>query len=949
MYARLWWKDARQLWPIWVFLAVAAVVGQWLALRFWSSISQHTALVLLATVWASFYAIAAGAAAFAGEREAGTLRLLDIMPVERRVAWTGKVSFALGTTLILLGSLLAMAALGTKHGTSLSSAQLLPLRDVASLAVTVLEAMGWGLFWSAVLSSALSAAVVAIFCAGISWVLVLAHVDTAVAQLTDTQRQFAVWRFGIALCAVAASYIFFSRSGLPRRFRISLRSPIVVAWTGFQRPPAVRLKLDSPCTIGLPQTAQSDVSRAETVDTLALGMSRPTRPFWLLEARALAWQTEREGWKTWLLLMVIGLLGSIPVLVDAGSLDATFMIFADIGIALAAGVSVCGLENQAGTQRLLNHHAARPGLVWLVKLAVWCLGLAVIWGPQVIWVAAMLPRLVPPQREAILSVFLVAPIGFAVAQLCGMAIRRGITALIAATVLTAALAIPLLTGVFTLMVPAWGLLVFPVAFLFVSWAWSRDWLQSRPAPGRWLRLGLLFVGAMSILSVGYAGYRVLSVPNVSLVAPPESWIRAASAMPPAERNAADLYREAGRLLNSQYASHPAEYLKQNSEPLALIRRAAVRPKCQFEVLGRITPTNAFDSTLMGRLAELVMLNTGECQKNGNLGGAWDDILLLFQMARHCGEGAEMSRSLTAWGIEREALGLAMVWAIAPEQTPERLHRALTAYRALPKLLQATDVVRAEAHRTERTLRLPGDRLRGEVLSVGNTGEPWWPLWVEVITQPWEIARARRVNRVLAAAYLQTAERDPFQRFVLPSSEFSMSELHYDRQSTPLANLLISNLGPYIIEASDRNEVGRRALMQVLAIRAWQLRHSGQFPDRLDMLVPEELAALPDDPYTGRQFGYIRSQGQTLPPLCDVLHGWLSSWTGLVVRSRLFQQTEESWKPTRGYWLLYSVRPDLHDDHGRGNESYTSNAFGADSQVKYDLVFAIPPLESAPAK
>ena len=34
MYARLWWKDARQFWPIWVFLAFAAAVVQGLLLYF---------------------------------------------------------------------------------------------------------------------------------------------------------------------------------------------------------------------------------------------------------------------------------------------------------------------------------------------------------------------------------------------------------------------------------------------------------------------------------------------------------------------------------------------------------------------------------------------------------------------------------------------------------------------------------------------------------------------------------------------------------------------------------------------------------------------------------------------------------------------------------------------------------------------------------------------------
>ena len=115
MYARLWWKDARQFWPIWVFLAFAAAVVQGLLLYYLGQDVRQGALGLSASICASLYAFATGAAAFAGERETGTLRLLDTLPVDRRVVWVGKVSFALVTTLALTLTLLAMAAMSTDH------------------------------------------------------------------------------------------------------------------------------------------------------------------------------------------------------------------------------------------------------------------------------------------------------------------------------------------------------------------------------------------------------------------------------------------------------------------------------------------------------------------------------------------------------------------------------------------------------------------------------------------------------------------------------------------------------------------------------------------------------------------------------------------------------------------------------------------------------------------
>jgi ABC-type transport system involved in multi-copper enzyme maturation permease subunit len=953
MYARLWWKDARQLWPIWAFLAVAAAIGQWLALKFWPSATQPMGLSLLALMWASFYAIASGAAAFAGEREADTLRLLDIMPVARPVTWTGKVSFALLTTIVLVCLLLAMAALGMSRRAAPHGATFLTFRDGVSLAVVVLEGLAWGLFWSALLSSALSAAVAAIFCTGVSWIVLLAKLDTALAELSDALRQLALWQSGIALVAMAASYLLFTWRGRPNRLRVALRSPVVVAWTGFRRPKPARPQLDLPDLFRLPR-APSAVSSDAPAGFSTASIRRPWFRTWFLAARALAWETVRESGKTWFLLGLCGLLGVLPSLLAGGpSVNSVeYVVFADIVIALAAGVRVFGVENRAGTQRFLNYHAAHPRLIYLIKVAVWCVGLAAIWGLQVIAVAT-LPQPVPSRDQLILLAGALAlPIvfTFSVAQLCGMVIRRGITALIAAMILTAGLAAPLVVGISTLIMPLWAPLVIAFALLAVSWTWSRDWVQSRPAPGRWLRLGLLLLGSLSSVFAAYASYRVLSVPSDSSIAVPQRWVEAARPMPAPERNAAELYREAGRRVIVRDPSKPAQLVKQNSEALELARHAAAQPECWFGVFDGLSAGNGLDAVLMDRLAELVVLDTSQQEQNGNLDAAWDDIVLLFGMARQLSEGTGGTRSLAAWSIERDALGLALAWTIAPKQTPERLHAALAAYRALPGMVQFGDVAQSEASLTEKILSLPTDDLRSRLIATQGD-ESWQAAWVDVITLPWEVARARRVARVFASAYSQTAAQQPFQRLVRSSDQRFLPEFNDALVTTPLAARLLVNMGPYI-ESSDRNEVGRRALVQVLALRAWQLRHDGRMPDRLDQLVPEELPSLPDDPYTGRAFGYIPSDGQAVPSLRDTLGEWLSYTAGSGARSTFSAREVRPWGAATGCWLLYSVGPDFRDNRGDANGRVAqqpdqhglynpSSVF--DPRLNYDIVFPIPPL------
>ena len=139
--------------------------------------------------------------------------------------------------------------------------------------------------------------------------------------------------------------------------------------------------------------------------------------------------------------------------------------------------------------------------------------------------------------------------------------------------------------------PAWGLLVLPVAFLVVTWAWSGDWLLDRPAPGRWVRLGLILAGTCD----GLRPDTPAGVPGASPT-PGRSRRRAPgpphrSRCPP-DRNAAELYREAGRRLKAwtvrQRASRDGgvdaasrSTSKQHPEIFDLIRRAAARPECRF--------------------------------------------------------------------------------------------------------------------------------------------------------------------------------------------------------------------------------------------------------------------------------------------------------------------------------------------------------------------------------
>jgi ABC-type transport system involved in multi-copper enzyme maturation permease subunit len=915
MYARLWWKDLRQFWPIWVFLAVGAAIVQALVLHFAGASAREGFFGNLAVLYASLYALAVGAAAFAGERETGTLRLLDNLPVDRSVVWFGKVSFALVTTLALWLVLLAMAALATdqwNQGGSLGGWY------IFGLALVVLVALGWGLFWSAILSNALTAAVTAICCTGLSAAVLITVLD--VVSLSHYPLPLAMlWQALLIVGTILASGLDFVRTIGWRRVRVELRSPIVVSRTGQTSPSRPQAQLQSPVAMVLaPRPAAGTPVALPTEHS-------PARPR-VVESRALAWQTMKEGGRTWCLLAAIGLVAPLLVYVRFGVLDLSIMMILSIGVALFAGANIFGLENRARTQRFLTHHGARPRLVWTVKLAIWSVGLTLIWGPLVL----LLNRgaIQGPVGRNIEAIALV-PLFFGIAQLCGMAIRRGITAVVIALVIGIALVIPLEALVVANMLSTLGILAVPVAILAISWAWSGDWLLERPAPGRWVRLGLLISAICAFLVAWYAGFRAWSIPDVGPIAPPAAWIEAQSKPLPDNQNAADLYREAvRRVVGPEKDSF--NFLERNRDVVDLIRKAAARPDCRLIEPQKLTLLTRSDIPAIHGLSLLVSLDVEERQRRGDLAGAWNNIETLFRMAHHLGQGGGAGFALSGVALERKALGLAVEWAIAPGQTSERLHAALAAFDALPKMPTAADAVRGEANIVENTLDLPVKELRDWINEsvLGSGPDPFQhainAIALDFVTTPWERVRARRVIRLVSNAAIADIAREPWQRLGSPTDGLRDPVVRYAENSTPQLMRWLIPYTPWHVAAADQNEVMRRALVQVLAIRSWQLRHGGKFPDRLSALVPDDLPSLPIDPYSGSPFGYMPSSGQ-------FVLSFEFATQGMRVGGPAMQPAPA------GSWLLYSVGPDGGDDGGMAyKESHQWNEL-------LDIVFAIPPI------
>jgi hypothetical protein len=147
------------------------------------------------------------------------------------------------------------------------------------------------------------------------------------------------------------------------------------------------------------------------------------------------WKDARQFWPIWVFLNLKPAVATLP----------EWDLQISVGVALVAGASVFGLENHTHTQRFLTHHGAQPGLVWMMKLAVWGVGVAAIWGPLILMakLTITMGNVGPAGRQQWYHMVLIVPLFFSVSQLCGMAIRRGITAVVIALVIALVMLIPL--------------------------------------------------------------------------------------------------------------------------------------------------------------------------------------------------------------------------------------------------------------------------------------------------------------------------------------------------------------------------------------------------------------------------------------------------------------------------------------------------------------------------
>lgn len=951
MFARLWWKEAQQTRPVWVFLGVVGIALQLLLIAFARpearSNGEALGLVNVAGVVTLIYVFLIAAAVFAGERESNTLWILDALPVDRLRLWAAKASFAFATSLGL-GSLLLVSALVFGG----YSTHWLTISGVAML--WGLVAMGWGLFWSSLLANAMTAAVLAMVSLSVT---LLALVDLQTESGTIDAASMLLL---VAALTTASSAWLFRRSG-PPRWEPQRARPAVIAGEG--EGPVSNVLLDTPSSTG-------QLSR-----------------IWTYSVPRLLWATLRQvRTELWTLVGLAIASGVGPFLLfwnaRGGGADTSLIYFGSAILALTTGVLTFSSENRSRTHRFLLQHGARPGVIWVVKIGIcWltALGLwAITFAPIV---STMAPHMIannPPflRDWASIVTWVVAglTIIFAIGVLCGMAFRRGIMAGMIGLVASLAIAL-LLAGMLAsqIMFP-WYWPYLAVALLAVGWAWSGDWLHDRPGWERWARLAAYTAAVPAVLGPAYIASRVLEAPLIPAGQYDPIFQRSRIIAPVAdEDNAAPLYWEAERIFaRNGYPASAAdgktppwvtdvrsidqtsfdppprevvEWLGQIEPALVKLREAARKPACRFQDLRTASTLDAANEPPLHQLITALAVSARVRLAQGEMEGAWTEVESLERMARQYSYSSRWSSRL----IDPLAFGLVLRWAADPRQTTATLEKAARAWKALPETTSPADRIRADAALFHNMLDLPEDSLLdlllyGPSLDRENVRvRSYFKLMSEAQTTTWERARARRVYDLLAAAQIRRFEGeaapfrsagggipserwrwirsgvDPHRDFVLleegKTQIFTPDDLNTLSMSTPLLDY--SELGREF-DVIGRNETTRRAVWLVLLLRLYQARHDGKLPTSLDAITAkegtDELGAKPQDlvdVFSSKPFGYVPSQGQSLLPIGSID----------PMASRHVASSDHRRRSTEGSMLLYSVGPDETDDRAEQNVGY----------------------------
>lgn len=370
----------------------------------------------------------------------------------------------------------------------------------------------------------------------------------------------------------------------------------------------------------------------------------------------------------------------------------------------------------------------------------------------------------------------------------------------------------------------------------------------------------------------YRSYRISSIPDIG---DPFDVAAFEAIVVPASDNAAEIYAAANKLrVKGTYSSDDLErvfengweettepvqkWLTANEPALDEWRRATERPTAQFVMSKEMwfaSPTPSVSE--LREFTNLARLRAERCLHGSDIEGAWSWLLASLRGSRHFGQhGKLLDRLIGAFNFSTIAHSVNR-WAADPRVDENHLRKAEEDFDAVDAMTPMNSIpVKYEylscLHTFERGLTL--EDLGATPAAIGVSESVLSP----VLYFSGDPEYSRRLTQQVFSDWLEQIDLPKWKRAPIASVRFglystaakpgrlSVSELESRLLSVSLARELLP-LFSRVAEHLDREFAKRMALKLTLAAQRYY-RLNGDWPGKLEDLVPSFLIDLPDDPF-----------------------------------------------------------------------------------------------------
>jgi hypothetical protein len=849
LFWRLVWKEYRMLRGFWIALALATVGLQLLVvvtitLTNGSTKDLAANMFVIGMAMVAFYALGCGAMLFAVEREEETYEFLRTLPVSGGQAMRAKFAVAAASVVALGAFVLVESALVSGLEFPEASQQGFLWGTFGLAAV---EALAWGLFFSLLLRRPISAVFAAAGAGTVSVSLIVWWIEYEPNLVTGIEdfSEINVYR-ALVILAVVAADLWLARHWFDERLRITSDS----VWG-------------------------SRVHPERQTSGIALG--------------SLLWQQWRQSRWTMIIMTALGLalVAWIMVIKPDEAKRAPTMAMATATVTLLfsvlAGASVFQADQSKQSFRFLAERGVAPATVWFTRHVVWIAPVAV-WSLATVFLVLfafesrdlceLAEKLIRGDLDTAIDagqaigilagMFLVTlALVYSVGQFCSMFLRRNIVAAFVGLILAGVLCwwagLMDTLGISWL----WSVAPIPLVLLVATWLRTPHWLLERNDRRARLRAALSVIMPAVVLASAVIAFRVYQIPYAELGFSSAEFAKPIS---PEAKATADMYVKAASMIEGPPVeageietpeareARKVDLVKANGPAIALALEATAQPTCSF--FDRGAPQFGMGVANLSSIAgveNLLITSARLLQKEGRLDEALDRYFAVLAFSRQMRPAETHANRL-----EAEVEDLLPQWATQTGQTEERIKRAVerlrTFYATLPP---PTDWIKQDYAAATRLLELDP-----EYLASTNAMTPHELRMLRIGTAlvPWEMARSRRMLKLVAALDIKAIEQ--------VQTAMERGEPYADALESVFADSAQLNLGTTTLffqfgmplPATVANTVltmqnRRRATVIVLALEAWKAKH-GKLPRTLDELADAYLDKLPLDPYSGRPYRYV---------------------------------------------------------------------------------------------